>query len=129
MYNRNFSDGSYGKEVIIDLYDCDREKMTEEHVVNFIQQLVKKVDMETHGEPMVWTNNESDEPHLRGTSAMQFITTSNVVVHTLSLTGLVLVNLFSCKPFNEHIVLDFAKEFFDTYCYDMQTIMRGRLPA
>ena len=125
MYNRNFSDGSYGKEVIIDLYDCDREKMTEEHVVNFIQQLVKKVDMETHGEPMVWTNNESDEPHLRGTSAMQFITTSNVVVHTLSLTGLVLVNLFSCKPFDEHVVVDFSQQFFDARSYVMEPLKRG----
>ena len=52
------------------------------------------------------------EAHLLGTSAVQFITTSTIVVHTLDLLGAVYVNIFSCKEFDEKVAERITKECF-----------------
>ena len=38
--------------------------------------------------------------HLLGTSSIQFLTTSNIIVHKLDLSGAVYVNIFSCKEYS-----------------------------
>ena len=52
------------------------------------------------------------EAHLLGTSAVQFITTSNIVIHTLDLLKAVYINIFSCKPFETEIAERVTKEWF-----------------
>lgn len=52
------------------------------------------------------------EPHLKGTSAVQFIMTSNITIHTLDILGAVYINLFSCKEFDAEIVKNFSADWF-----------------
>jgi len=52
------------------------------------------------------------EPHTKGTSAVQFILTSTIVVHTLDLLRKVFINIFSCKPFDAGDAEAFCVEFF-----------------
>lgn len=52
------------------------------------------------------------EPHLKGTSAVQFIMTSNITIHTLDLMDAVYVNVFSCKDFDAEIVKKFTADWF-----------------
>jgi S-adenosylmethionine/arginine decarboxylase-like enzyme len=51
-------------------------------------------------------------PHLKGTSAVQFIMTSNITIHTLDILKNVYLNIFSCKDFDAAKALKFSKEFF-----------------
>jgi len=53
------------------------------------------------------------EPHLVGTSAIQFIKTSNITIHTLDLLKNVYLNVFSCKDFDTEVVKSFSSNFFD----------------
>jgi S-adenosylmethionine/arginine decarboxylase-like enzyme len=48
-------------------------------------------------------NERQTSPHTKGTSAVQFILTSNITVHTLDLMGCVYLNIFSCKSFDPDI--------------------------
>ena len=50
--------------------------------------------------------------HTKGTSAVQFILTSSIVIHTLDLLGSVYINIFSCKSFDEKAALKFTKNWF-----------------
>ena len=52
------------------------------------------------------------EPHLKGTSAIQFIMTSNITIHTLDLMENVYLNIFSCKDFDSYVAEKFSKEWF-----------------
>ena len=106
----------YGKELILDLHNCDISKFDKKGIQNFFDLLCKKIKMEqvkshwwtTEG----LTKEELEIPHLRGTSAIQFIKTSNVTIHTLELMGCCYINIFSCKNFNVHVAENFAKKYF-----------------
>lgn len=52
------------------------------------------------------------EPHLKGTSAIQFIMTSNITIHTLDILKNVYVNIFSCKDFDANKAAEFSQKFF-----------------
>ena len=43
---------------------------------------------------------QQTSPKTKGTSAVQFILTSTIVIHTLDLMNAVYVNVFSCKEFD-----------------------------
>ena len=50
--------------------------------------------------------------HLKGTSSVQFISTSDIVIHTVDVMKNVHLNIFSCKDFEEAEVIDFAEKWF-----------------
>ena len=52
-------------------------------------------------------------PHTKGTSAVQFLLTSTIVVHTLDLLKAVYINIFSCRTFDEKVAEQVTKEWFD----------------
>ena len=68
--------------------------------------------------------DKNTEEHLIGTSAVQFITTSNIVIHTLDVMKRVYLNIFSCKDFNSTIARKFCKDYFKGKIVTCQTIRR-----
>lgn len=108
---------SYGKELILDLHDCDPETFTRASIGKFFKELCEKIDMEPC-ELFWWDDLETPEdeketePHLVGTSAVQFIKTSNITIHTLDMLKAVYLNIFSCKDFNVMIAADLSAEWF-----------------
>ncbi len=107
----------YGSELIIDLKGCDVSKFTREHIEEYMIALCDLIDMERET-LLFWDDldvpeeERETEPHLKGTSAVQWITTSNVVIHTLDLVGEVYINIHSCKAYNERDAAWFSREFF-----------------
>ena len=51
-------------------------------------------------------------PHTKGTSAVQFILTSNITIHTLDLLEAAYVNIFSCKKFDRKLAEKITTEWF-----------------
>lgn len=108
---------SYGQELILDLHDCDPETFTRKSILNYFIKLCDGIGMERS--KLVWWDDvgvaEEDkqtEPHLKGTSAVQFITTSNIVIHTLDLLGNVYLNIFSCKNFDNVLAEEISAAWF-----------------
>ena len=64
------------------------------------------------------------EPHLKGTTAVQFIMTSNIVIHTLDLMGNVYINIFSCKEFDPEDAAEFTAKWFKGKVVNSQVIDR-----
>ena len=108
---------SYGKELIIDLHNCDSSRFTRKFIKQYFIKLCDLIDMERaklswwddHG---VSPDEQQTEPHLKGTAAVQFIMTSNIVIHTLDLMGAVYINIFSCKDFDPKVAADFTVNWF-----------------
>ena len=78
----------YGKELILDIHECDPTKFTRDSLTNFFEILCDKIDMvaedlyfwDYEGYPEEYKKDPDD---IKGTSAIQFIRTSNITVHTL----------------------------------------------
>ena len=109
---------SYGKELILDLHECDPSKFNREDLDIFFAQLCELLDMkkcerywwDDYGLPK---NQQQTEPHLKGTSAVQFIMTSNITIHTLDIMERVYLNIFSCKSFSTQKATLFCRRFFN----------------
>ncbi len=101
----------YGMELIIDMHKCDVSLFNQEKIGRYFVELCDLIEMKRHGEPLFWEDH-CDIPHLCGTSAIQFIETSNVVIHTLNILEAVYINIFSCKTFKEEDAISFSKEYF-----------------
>ncbi len=119
----------YGKEIILDLHCCDPDTFTRKSIRKYFKELCKLIDMQP--EKICWwddlytpKNEKETELHLVGTSAIQFIKTSNITIHTLDLLGQVYVNIFSCKDFNSGEVLYFTKRWFKGTVVQHQNIKR-----
>ena len=101
----------YGKELILDIHNCDPSLFTREILEAFLAELCDLIDME-RCDLHWWDDHVSEEPHLRGISAVQFIKTSNITIHTIELMRHVYLNIFSCKDFNDNTATDFVENFF-----------------
>jgi len=107
----------YGKELILDLHQCACGKLNRKDIEAFMVKLCQLIDMQ-RGELYFWDyEGESKEyanapPHLKGSSAVQFITTSNITIHILDDLRHVYLNIFSCKSFDENKVIPFVLGWF-----------------
>lgn len=119
----------YGKELIIDLHDCNPTKFTRLCLEDYFKQLCELIDME-RCDLHFWDYEDAlDEyhaapDHLKGTSAIQFITTSNITVHTLDVLQKVFINIFSCKDFDDVIAKSFTEGFFEGVVVNMHIMDR-----
>lgn len=120
---------NYGKELILDLYSCNAKKFTRRALKRFFKDICSLIGME-RCELFWWDDyglpaeERQNEPHLKGTSAIQFIMTSNITIHTLDLMGNVYLNIFSCKDFDTKKATDFSRKFFEGRVASAKTIIR-----
>lgn len=109
---------NYGRELIIDLHSCDVSTFTRKSIKKYFVELCDLIDMrredlhfwDDEGVPEKYKQKEN---HTSGISAIQFILTSNITIHTLDKMENVYVNIFSCKPFNANAALKFTKDWFN----------------
>lgn len=108
----------YGYELILDIHDCNETKFTRNYIEKYLITLCGLINMERE-DLHFWDDQGlspkecQTEAHLVGTSAVQFIKTSNITVHTLDLLKVVFLNIFSCRPFNYQMVRQFTEDWFE----------------
>ncbi len=119
---------NYGKELILDLHNCNPDLFNEKDITRFFIELCDLIGMKR--EPLhFWVYEDPEEkakapPHLKGTSAVQFISTSNVTIHTLDDLKAVYLNIFSCKKFECVDAANFCGEYFEGYILNSHIIDR-----
>lgn len=108
---------TYGIELIIDMHNCDSSTFTRKSIKKYFNLLCEKIDMKP--EKLCWWDDhglepelQQTEPHTKGTTAVQFILTSNITIHTLDVLKNVYINVFSCKEFDTDLAMKFSEEWF-----------------
>ena len=93
----------YGYSLSLDIHGCDPRRFTRKGIKRFLNHLCLEIDMKR--EKLVFWDykwhpraRQKAPPHLKGTSLVQFISTSSIVIHTLDDMKRMYVDLFSCKP-------------------------------
>ncbi len=109
--------GKYGIELILDLHDCDESKFTRDSITEYFERLCVLIDMQREAlhfwdDEGVPEEDKQTSPHTQGTSAVQFILTSSIVIHTLDQLKAVYINIFSCKEYDPKVAEKFSVEWF-----------------
>lgn len=103
----------WGYHLMLDCTGCDKDAIkSEEHIRNFFTKLLQVADMKKLGEPKFENLQEGEDTQLFGISAVQLIHTSSITCHFVDSTGEVYFDLFSCKTFDPHAVVECFREFF-----------------
>ncbi len=103
-------DPYWGMEAVCDIRGCDLEKAKDkETIVQFAKELVIRLNMEAHGEPIIERFGVGDK---QGLTLVQLITTSNIVAHFNDVDGSCYLNVFSCKTFSPDTVELCVQDYF-----------------
>lgn len=109
----------YGWELTLDIHDCDPLVFNRISLTLFFNTLCEKIGMKAE-DLHFWDYIDDPEgykraaSHLKGTSAVQFIQTSNITIHTLDELRCVYLNIFSCKIFDPEVVKIMCQDWFGT---------------
>ena len=121
--------GGYGKELILDLHDCNPKYFNRNVIKAFFVDLCDLIGMQRT--KLTWWDDvnvpleeRETEAHLKGTSAVQFIKTSSITIHALDMMGNVYINIFSCSDFDRQKVANFCVNFFGGKLVSSRMIIR-----
>ncbi len=106
--------GIFGWELSLDLYHCNPAKVrSREDILAFVIQLCDEVlEMKRFGKP--WAERFGlDRAETAGYSVVQLIETSSIVGHFSELKNAVYLDIFSCKPFDQQVVCEFCRHYFE----------------
>ncbi len=96
---------------MLDCSGCDIESIaSRDNIYDFIKDLVSRIDMTAHGEPIIEYLLPGDPK--QGYSLMQLITTSNICGHFMELDGTAYFDVFSCKTFDIETAKMVVNEYF-----------------
>jgi len=120
----------YGKELILDIHNCDVSKFNRIDIENYLIELCDNIiDMER--EDLYWWDYEDDPDgykeapsHLKGTSCVQFIMTSTIVIHSLVDLKKIYIDIFSCKSFDAEMAAVFSEKYFAGKVETYEVIIR-----
>lgn len=122
----------YGLELILDMSHCNVAKFNRRQIKSYFIQLCELIEMKAEAlyfwdDFRVPENKRQTDPKTKGTTAIQFILTSNITIHTLDLLEIVFINIFSCKDFDAQLAEDFTVRFFGAKEHRSTIIERGIL--
>lgn len=113
----------WGKHLVIDAKHCEVSKATHpDYIKEFTRQLVKLIDMVPFGEPQMVHFAEGTEKS--GWTVIQLIETSSIMGHFLDHNGDLYLDVFSCKDYDEYLVINFLREHFLPDEIKHQVLMR-----
>lgn len=106
----------YGEELVLTLHHCVKLENSRNVIEGFFievckSQRMERCDLHWWDDLETPEDEKETESHLVGTSAIQFIKTSNITVHTLDMLDKVFINVFTCGELSkngiEHIALSY----------------------
>lgn len=101
----------WGYHLMLDCSGCNEYAIRDyDTIYNFTKQLVKDIDMVAYGEPQIIHFGKDDKA---GYSLVQLIETSNICGHFVNQDNTVYFDVFSCKPFDNDVVIGLVKKYFD----------------
>jgi S-adenosylmethionine/arginine decarboxylase-like enzyme len=114
----------WGYHLVLDCAGCDHAAITNgENIRTFTKELVKRIDMVAYGDPII-EHFATHDPEKAGYSMVQLIETSNICAHFVDKDDTMYLDVFSCKPFSNDVVMECVKEFFGAQTQRMTYLTR-----
>ncbi len=125
MQKKAKKEEKFGKELILDLYDCNLEKISSDvEIKKFVVELCDNIiHMKRYGEALI-PHFGHQSPKTSGYSLVQLIETSSVTAHFSEYKRSVYLNIFSCADFDPKTTKDYCVKFFGAKRVDAHFIQR-----
>ncbi len=110
------SDKIFGREMMMDCYNCQACIDNREYIQLFIDELVLKSGMKKKGNTIFeyFEDNEYNrERDIVGYSVVQIISLSNIVLHINEISKSMYLNFFTCGEIDESLVIKILKNYFN----------------
>lgn len=101
----------FGKELILDLKNCDSETFSRTSIAEWFAAICKATDMKAVRQEW-WEQYGQPEPYLNGVTGVQFISTSSIVVHACPDLDEIHINIFTCKDFDAEVAKNLTLDWF-----------------
>ena len=107
----------FGFHLILDIFDCNIESIRDEAVIReFLNVLLHKIKMKKMADPsFIYLSDENDyyvKKDIVRFTVFQGIETSSITIHFCEGSRTANFDLFSCKCFDQDIVIDLFNEYF-----------------
>jgi len=111
----------YGKHLMLTAVSCNDNLLDIDTVSRFVRELVPAIDMVPYGDLVIARFGEGIE---EGISAVQLIITSAITIHTNDQARDLYLDVFSCKWFEESVVIDMVKKYFNPEDINDSVVLR-----
>lgn len=108
------------------MLDCFGSKNLEnfELVHSFLDELPGLIGMHKLAPPYVIKQNK---PHDQGVTGVVILEESHASIHTFAQTGLITIDVYSCKGFDPKAVVEFVKQKFSPEKIGVNFVERGKM--
>jgi len=115
----------YGPHLILEAYDADKKLLSNmQHIYSFLDKLPPSIDMHPICPPHVQQYSSKPDPRW-GISGFILIAESHIVLHTYPEDQFMVMDLFSCKHFDENTTLVHILKAFKITEYEHHLFRRG----
>ena len=115
----------WGFHMLADIGKCNNSILDGEKIKAFLAELVPAIKMQAVGPPILKRFGEGDK---MGWSAVQLISTSTVTLHAVEANRTAYLDVFSCKDFDQQVVLAMVRKHFGTNEIVYEFLYRDALP-
>ena len=117
---------AFGFQLLLDLYDC-RPGVCDDLTLcyQFLDEVVEYLGMEKQAPPNIFRTPDLRFPDKAGLSGWAPLVESSIVIHTLTPTNFISVDIYCCKEFDIAKAKLFVRKFFSPKRMDEQFILRG----
>lgn len=118
--------GAFGRSLHIDLYGVDRDLCDDlTFCYGLLDDLAARLGMHKQSPPFIFRSPDQQFPDKAGLSGWVPLIESGISIHTLTLTGFVSIDIYTCG----HLVVDdaiaFLKKRLGTDDCEQQYLVRG----
>ena len=116
----------FGYHMIMDCYGCDRKIIDSIDVCyKYLNTMTEIMKVHKQSEPYVVYTDPVKYPDKAGISAWVPIVESGISIHTLTPTGFISIDVYSCKKFNIDKVREFTRKIFKVKEIEEKHFLRG----
>jgi S-adenosylmethionine/arginine decarboxylase-like enzyme len=125
VFEDQYSQGNYwGMLLSVDAMNCNPLKIRSSiYIEDYVKELIKKIEMVAFGKIQIYNFGSSEE--VEGFSMIQLIETSLISGHFSNKYNNAFIDIFSCKWFDEQIVLEYTQDFFEAENIVSSVLLRG----
>lgn len=125
--NTAINKNAFGYQLLLDLYGCRKGACDDlELCYRFLDEIVGDLGMEKQSPPSIFRSPTERFPDKAGLSGWAPLIESSVVIHTLSVTDFISIDVYCCKCFDVQLAKDICHRFFSPQRMDEQFIVRGQ---
>ena len=116
----------FGPHLMLDLNKCNFQKLNSiENCFKLLNELPDLIGMTKITQPYVFPY-EGRVPEDNGNTGVVIIAESHISVHTFPIKEYAFIDIFSCKPFNTELAIQYCIDLFESKQPDINITKRGK---